>query len=236
MATSLPYLALDADDTLWHNEPIYQASQRRFRELLFAYHDPAWVEERLNVTEIRNLQHFGYGIKGFTLSMIETAIELSEGRISAAQIQSIVDMGRDMVTHPVELLDGVATTVAQLTTTHRLMLLTKGDLLDQESKLARSGLGDHFSAIEVVSEKNTDTYADIMRRYVIAPNDFTMVGNSLKSDILPVAQLGATAVHIPYATTWVHERVHDAQLHDIAYHRLESLTALPDWLAEQPSS
>ncbi|MEM7404630.1 MAG: HAD family hydrolase [Pseudomonadota bacterium] len=230
MSTPPPYLALDADDTLWHNEPLYQASQRRFRELLFDYHDPAWVEARLNETEIRNLKHFGYGVKGFTLSMIETAIELSEGRVTAAQVQSIIDMGREMLTQPIELLPGVRDAVSELAESYRLMLVTKGDLLDQESKLARSGLGEHFSAIEVVSEKDRETYLDLMRRYSIAPADFTMVGNSLKSDVLPVASLGAVAVHIPYKTTWVHERVTEGDLSGVTYQALESIADLPAWL------
>ena len=230
MTSAPPYLALDADDTLWHNEPIYQATQKRFREVLFDYHDPQWVEERLNQTEIGNLQHFGYGIKGFTLSMIETAIELSEGRINATQIQMIVDMGREMVSHPVVLLDGVEDTIIELANQYQLMLLTKGDLLDQESKLARSGLGGHFSSIEVVSEKNVATYQDIMRRYAIQPDEFTMVGNSLKSDVLPVAQLGGCAIHIPYQTTWVHERVTESELQQMHYHQLDKFSELPDWL------
>lgn len=231
MTDALPYLALDADDTLWHNEPLYQASQRRFRELLFYYHDPAWVEARLNETEIRNLQHFGYGVKGFTLSMIETAIELSEGRVTAEQVQSIIDMGREMLTQPIELLPGVQQAIATLAESHRLMLVTKGDLLDQETKLARSGLGQHFSAIEVVSEKDPATYADLMTRYAIAAPDFTMVGNSLKSDVVPVASLGGVAVHIPYRTTWVHERVTDTDLAGVPYQTLTSISELPHWLA-----
>lgn len=231
MTSARPYLALDADDTLWHNEPIYQATQKRFREVLFDYHDSQWVEERLNQTEIRNLQHFGYGIKGFTLSMIETAIELSEGRINATQIQMIVDMSREMLSHPVVLLDGVEDTIIELANQYQLMLLTKGDLLDQESKLTRSGLGGHFASIEVVSEKNVATYQDIMRRYAIQPDEFTMVGNSLKSDVLPVTQLGGCAIHIPYQTTWVHERVAESELQQVHYHRLEKLSELPDWLA-----
>lgn len=233
MPEDLPFLALDADDTLWHNEPIYQNTQRRFRELLFAYHDPDWVEARLNATEVRNLAHFGYGIKGFTLSMIETAIELSEARVSAVEIQSIVDLGRDMLMHPVELLDGVADAVEALSLTHRLMLLTKGDLLDQEDKLARSGLGEHFAAIEVVSEKNVPTYSAVLARHGIAPESFVMVGNSLKSDILPVVELGGTAVHIPYGTTWVHERVSDEHLEGVDFHTLDRLESLPRWLAER---
>lgn len=220
-------VALDADDTLWHNEPIYQATQQRFRDLLFAYHDPDWVEARLNETQIRNLEHFGYGIKGFVLSMIETAIDLSEGRVGATGIQSIIDMGRDMLAHPVELLDGVAEAVVRLAAHHRLMLVTKGDLLDQESKLARSGLGEHFDAIEVVSEKDAVTYGALLVRHSVWPGNFVMVGNSLRSDILPVVDLGAHAVHIPYRTTWVHEQVDGQALNGLHYHELETISGLP---------
>jgi putative hydrolase of the HAD superfamily len=223
-------VALDADDTLWHNEPIYQGTQRRFRELLFAYHDADWVEARLNATEIRNLEHFGYGIKGFTLSMIETAIELSERRVTADEVQSIIELGRDMVRHPVELLVGVESAVIELASKHRLMLVTKGDLMDQESKLARSGLGEHFTDIEVVSEKNEGTYRDLMARHDIAPQQFLMVGNSLKSDVLPVVAAGARAVHIPYQTTWVHEQVTPAHLDGVTYHQLDCLGELDAWL------
>ena len=228
---TIKLLALDADDTLWHNEPIYQNTQKRFRDLLFEYHDPAWVEARLNETEIRNLTHFGYGVKGFVLSMIETAIELSEGRVSAHEIQNIIDMGREMLVEPIELLPGVGDAVKRLGESHSLMLITKGDLLDQESKLARSGLGEHFHAIEIVSEKDPATYTDILARREVSPAEFMMVGNSIRSDILPVIEIGGQAVHIPYATTWVHERVDPETLNEVPFHRLERLEHLPDWLA-----
>src|SRR5687768_3259022 len=140
-------VALDADDTLWHNETLFTATQTHFRELLARYHDPEWIDRRLYETETRNLSHFGYGVKGFTLSMIETAIELTEGRVTGAEVQRIVDLGREMLRAPVDLLDGVAETVAALADAYRLVLVTKGDLFDQESKLARSGLGDAFSAV-----------------------------------------------------------------------------------------
>ncbi|HEX8318416.1 HAD family hydrolase [Longimicrobium sp.] len=224
-------VALDADDTLWHNEPIFTATQERFRALLTSYHDAAWIDERLYAAEKRNLQHFGYGVKGFVLSMIETAIELTEGRIAGNEVQRIIDMGREMLTAPVELLDGVAETVEALAENHRLMLLTKGDLFDQEAKLARSGLGDRFSAIEIVSEKDARTYAGVIARHRIDPSRFVMVGNSLKSDVLPVLQAGGAAVHIPYAITWIHEQVPDEALHGQEFARLESIRQLPGWLA-----
>src|SRR6478672_3740029 len=147
-------IAFDADDTLWHNETVFQATEKQFAELLARHHPADWVRERLFATEMKNLQHFGYGIKGFTLSMIETAIDLTEGNISGDEIRQILAWGHEMLRAPVQLLDGVRETVEALSTEHRLMLLTKGDLFDQESKLARSGLGDYFSEVQIVSEKN----------------------------------------------------------------------------------
>lgn len=220
-------IAFDADDTLWHNERLFQATESQFTELLAAYHSADWVRQRLLATEIRNLGHFGYGIKGFILSMIETAIELTEQRIGGAEIQHIIDWGHAMLRAPVDLLDGVRETIEALAPDYKLMLLTKGDLFDQESKLARSGLGDHFDAVEIVSEKDAKTYAAIMRRHGIAPPQFLMVGNSVKSDILPVLEAGGAAVHIPYETTWAHEHV--AEPH-AEFTRLERITELPAWL------
>jgi putative hydrolase of the HAD superfamily len=227
-------VALDADDTLWHNETIFTATQTQFRTLLARYHDADWIDRRLYETETRNLRHFGYGVKGFTLSMIETAIELTEGRITGGEVQRIIDLGREMLGAPVELLDGVAETVAELATSYRLVLLTKGDLLDQESKLARSGLGDAFAAVEIVSEKDARTYAAVMARQRVAPDRFVMVGNSLRSDVLPVLDAGGAAVHIPYHVTWQHEHVDESALLGREFARLASLRELPAWLATVP--
>lgn len=220
-------IAFDADDTLWHNEPLYLTTHDKFKQLLHPYHNAEWMEQRLHETEIRNLQHFGYGVKGFTLSMIETAIELSEGRVSGAEIQTIIELGKEMLYAPIELLEGAAQTVAQLAASHKLMLITKGDLLDQESKIARSGLGDYFSLIEVVSEKDIDTYKRLIAKHGISPERFLMVGNSLKSDILPVLALGGQAVYIPYRTTWSHERVAAEDLDSKPYITIEDIGQLP---------
>ncbi|MCG3119951.1 MAG: hypothetical protein ALAOOOJD_02509 [bacterium] len=227
LTTPLDLIALDADDTLWHNEHLYLATHDKFKQLLRQYQPEAWIEPRLNAIEIRNLQHFGYGIKGFTLSMIETAIELSEGRVSGAEIQTIIEFGREMLRAPIELLAGAAETVAQLAASHKLMLITKGDLLDQESKIARSGLGDYFSLIEVVSEKDIDTYKRLITKHGIPPERFLMVGNSLKSDILPVLALGGQAVYIPYRTTWSHERVAEEDLDSTQYITISDIGQLP---------
>lgn len=230
MSSTFKIIAFDADDTLWHNEIIFQSTHKRFVGLLESYHDPEWILDRLFATEINNLKHFGYGIKGFTLSMIETAVELTEGRISGEEIQEIVDMGRDMLAHPVELLEGVQEVVEEVASKYPVMLLTKGDLLDQETKLARSGLGELFSAIEIVSEKNVETYQAVFERQNIHPKDFLMVGNSVKSDVIPVLEAGADAVYIPYQTTWAHEQVPDDQIDSLTFTHLKHIAELPAWL------
>lgn len=221
-------IAFDADDTLWHNETHYREAEVRFQTMLAAYHDAAWIQERLVATEIGNLAHFGYGIKSFILSMIETAVELTEGRITGTDVQRIVDLGKEMLSHPVESLPGVEPVLTALQGRYQLLVITKGDLLDQESKLARSGLGAYFSGLDVVSEKDEGTYRAILDRRGVAVSEFLMVGNSVKSDILPVVALGAQAVHIPAATTWVHEHVPDVDTSRFA--TLARMDLLPDWL------
>jgi putative hydrolase of the HAD superfamily len=223
-------VALDADDTLWHNEPLYTSTRDQFRALLIEYEPAALVDERLYETELRNLQHFGYGVKGFLLSMIETAIELTSGKVDSADVQRIIGWGREMLASPVTLLEGAAEAVEALARAFPLVLLTKGDLVDQESKLARSGLGAHFTGIEIVSEKDARIYRNVMKRYSVAPDRFVMVGNSLRSDILPVIEAGGHAVYVPYEVTWVHERVTEEALADAHFHRIATLGELPDVL------
>lgn len=227
MPTRFDLVAFDADDTLWHNETHFQGTQQRFRELLAEYHPPEWIDARLEAAELRNLTHFGYGVKGFVLSMIETAVELTEGRVSGAQVQQIVDWGRQMLSHPIELLPGVREAVAKVAEVHRVAVITKGDLLDQEAKLARSGLGELFSAFEVVSEKDAKTYTAVMRRLGVEPSRFVMVGNSVRSDVLPVLTAGGSAVHVPYHLTWAHEQVPAG---GATFTTLGSLAELPGWL------
>ena len=224
--TDIQLIAFDADDTLWHNESIFYATEKQFAELLASYHAEEWVRKRLFETEMKNLAIFGYGIKGFILSMIESAIELTEGRISGSEIRKIIEWGHQMLQAPVALLDGVRETIEQLAPCYRLMLLTKGDLFDQESKLARSGLGELFSAVEIVSEKNSATYAKLMKRHAVAPENFLMVGNSLKSDVLPALESGARAIHIPYSTTWAHEHVSEEFLSGKEFTSLSSMREL----------
>jgi putative hydrolase of the HAD superfamily len=200
-------IGFDADDTLWQNELLYVDAQDKLKQLLSDYAAGEMVEERLFETEMRNLPSYGYGIKSFTLSMIETAIQLTDGKIDGDDVLSIISFAREMLTAQVQLLAYVEDTVRELTTSHTLMVITKGDLLDQESKLARSGIGDCFRHVEVVSTKTPEAYAALLAKYGVAPQTFLMVGNSLKSDILPVLALGGKAVYIPYHTTWAHETV-----------------------------
>jgi putative hydrolase of the HAD superfamily len=219
-------VALDADDTLWHNEPLYTSTREQFSALLARYEPSGVLEERLYEVELRNLQHFGYGVKGFVLSMIESAIELTDGRLDSADVRTIIDWGRQMLGSPVELLDGVKEAVEELASEYPIILLTKGDLLHQESKLARSGLGQYFTGIEIVSEKDSHVYRNIMKRYAVPANRFVMVGNSLRSDILPVLEAGAHAVYVPYDISWVHERVSDEALAEAQFHRIAHIRDL----------
>lgn len=224
-------IAFDADDTLWHTERLYAEAQIRFKNLLARYHDPEWIEARLNEAELRNLQHFGYGIKAFALSMIETAIDLTEGRIAGSDLKTIIDSAKEMLAADVELLEHVADTIAAVSRTYQLMLITKGDLHDQESKIARSGLARHFQQIEIVSDKRRENYSAVLNQHHIEPERFLMVGNSLRSDILPVLSLGASAVYIPYPITWVQE-VADPPSGQPGFYELKHLGLLPDLLAE----
>lgn len=223
-------IALDADDTLWHNERLFQNTQGEFRSLLSKHVDPSIIDEKLYEAEKRNLKHFGYGVKGFVLSMIDTAIEITNGAVESNDIKHIMSMGRAMLDAPIELLPGVQETVEKLAADYRLMLLTKGDLFDQETKLARSGLGDHFSAIEIVSEKNKRTYESIFKRHGVEASRFVMVGNSLKSDVLPALEAGAAAVHIPHEITWALEVIPEELLEDHVFTRLEAIDQLPAFL------
>ncbi len=219
-------IAFDADDTLWHNETLYTATQEKLRELLSHYTSSETVDQKLYQTEMRNLQYYGYGIKSFALSMIETAIELTEGRILGHEIQQIIDNAKDMRRAGVQLLEGVEETIALLAKSYPLMIITKGDLFDQETKLARSGIADYFSIIEIVSGKTKDTYVHLLEKHHIDPARFLMVGNSLKSDILPVLELGGCGVYIPYEQTWEHEVV-DAGAIEMRYHQLDQIGLLP---------
>lgn len=223
-------IGFDADDTLWHNESIFEKVHERYRALLAQYHPAVTVDRTLFATEMRNLELYGYGVKGFTLSAIETAIALTGGRISADEIQRLIDLGREMLAHPVELLEGIAETLPVVAARHRVILITKGDLRDQERKLAKSGLAEHFHHVEIVSEKDEATYAAILRRQSLPANRFLMVGNSLKSDILPVLALGGSGAYVPYHLTWAHEHVDDVPVAEGRFFRLKTVRELPEVL------
>jgi putative hydrolase of the HAD superfamily len=201
-------IGFDADDTLWHSECHFQAAHAEFERILARYIDvgDARIHERLLATERANLKLFGYGAKGMTLSMVEAAIELSSERIAATDLHRIVRLGKSILCHPVELLPGVREAVQRVAETHRVVLITKGDLFHQEAKVRGSGLADVFSRIEIVSEKDRATYARVLGECAVAPRRFAMVGNSLRSDIAPVIELGGWGVYMPYAVTWAHEQ------------------------------
>lgn len=230
IACMIDALAFDADDTLWHNESLFRDTQSEFRRLLRRYHDDEWIERRLYATEVRNLAHFGYGVKSFMLSMVETAVELTEGRMSGAEIQRILELGKAMLEAPIALLEGAAETVEALARARDLMLITKGDLFDQESKLERSGLREHFRHVEVVTRKEPSTYQRILQRHRIDPAGFVMVGDSLRSDVLPVLAIGGRAVHIPCPTPWQHEVVEAQELPSAGWVRLERIADVPRWV------
>jgi putative hydrolase of the HAD superfamily len=207
-------VAFDGDDTLWHNESIFSMTQDKFRALLASYVDGEALDARLLATERENVQVYGYGVKGFTLSMIETAIEVTDGRVPARTLEQILTFAKEHLAHPVELLPGVIDTLGALSGRTRLLLVTKGDLFDQETKIARSGLSEIFDGIEVVPEKDPTVYRRILTRYGIDADGFLMVGNSVKSDVLPVLEIGGQAALIEYHLTWELEKAEPPQAHD----------------------
>lgn len=205
---NITHIAFDADDTLWGHEHVFVDAKARCLELLRPYMQPGMdLEQELYAFERKNLKIFGYGVKGFTLSMIETAIELSNGKISGAEIQRIIDLGKEMLAHEIDLLPGVTEALAAFKPHFKLLLITKGDLFAQENKIARSGLAPEFDIIEIVSEKDPTTYRNLLARHGIDPTGFLMLGNSLRSDVLPIVEIGGRAVHIPHEYTWHHEAI-----------------------------
>jgi putative hydrolase of the HAD superfamily len=223
-------LGFDGDDTLWHSETRFHFTQGEFRDLLRRHVPEADVDARLHETEMANLAIYGYGVKSFTLSMLETAIELTQARIPTADLDVILGWGKRMLMQPTELLEGVAETLRRLSSEHDLVLITKGDLFDQESKLARSGLGELFLGVEILSDKNVEMYRGVFKRRGIDPAEFVMVGNSLRSDVVPVVALGARAIHIPYQVTWQHEEVPEDELPERGWRRLEAIAEVPEAL------
>ena len=203
--TRLTTIGFDADDTLWQNERFFRITQDRFAELLSDYAEPAHLEARLIAAERRNVGHYGFGIKGFTLSMIETAIEVTDRKVPASVIAELIAAGQEMLRHPIELLPHARAAVEALAGRYRVLLITKGDLLDQERKLAQSGLGDLFDGVEIVSHKTSEAYADIFARHGEGPEQAMMVGNSLRSDVIPALRAGGWGVFVPHDLTWALE-------------------------------
>jgi len=217
-------IGFDADDTLWHNERFFQLTQTRFAELLRDHADADHLLDRLVAVERRNLGHYGFGIKGFVLSMIETALEVTDGAVPAPIIAELLAAGREMLAHPIELLPGARAAVEALSGHGALVLITKGDLLDQERKLAQSGLGDLFDAVEIVSDKTVATYTRIFARHGAAQS--LMVGNSLKSDVIPAIEAGGYGVHVPHGLTWAFEHAEAPRAHP-RFREIATLGALP---------
>jgi putative hydrolase of the HAD superfamily len=227
VTASLSAIGFDADDTLWQNEQFYRLTEKRFTALLADYAEADDLSNRLLEAEKRNLKAYGFGIKGFTLSMIETAIEVTEGRVPASVIHEIVDAGRDLLSHPVEPLPHARAALEALSGKYRLILITKGDLFDQERKLAQSGLGELFSAVEIVSDKSAAVYERVFTRHGDGPARSMMVGNSLKSDVIPALKAGCWGVYVPHSLTWALEQ-DEAPAQDRRYRLITHLGELPD--------
>jgi putative hydrolase of the HAD superfamily len=225
----LKVIAFDADDTLWHNEAYFQETEQKFCALLENYLPQHTVARELLQTEIANISLYGYGIKAFMLSMIETAIRITDKQISNEAIEKIINYGREHLEKPVELIDGVEEVLKQLKGKYRLVMATKGDLLDQERKLKKSGLDHYFHHIEIMSEKKENDFQKLIKHLDIQPVEFAMVGNSLKSDVLPVLTLGGHGFHIPYHVTWAHERV-ETQIENERFTVLNSIHELLNYL------
>ncbi|WP_178985037.1 HAD family hydrolase [Winogradskyella helgolandensis] len=226
---NIKVIGFDADDTLWVNETYFRDAEEEVGQLLSHYETPNKIDQELFRMEIVNLPTYGYGVKGFILSMIELAVELSNGTVSNAIISKILTIGKDMINKPIELLDGVEEVLKVLSKDYRLIVATKGDLLDQERKLEKSGLLKYFHHIEVLSEKHETNYTQLLKRLDIEPESFLMVGNSLKSDILPLVKIGSQAIHVPFHTTWQHEKVTEKEANGSDYKTVNSLTEILDF-------
>lgn len=216
-------IGFDADDTLWVNETYFREAENEFARLLSEYETPNKIDQELFKMEMDNLPLYGYGVKAFVLSMVQSALELSNYNISHKTIEAILNIGKDMLNKPVELLDGVEEVLKTLSKKYRLILATKGDLLDQERKLEKSGLTKYFHHIEVLSDKKESNYSNLLNHLDIKPSEFLMIGNSLKSDVLPLVNLKAQAIHVPFHTTWAHEIVSEKETNGKTYKTVKNL-------------
>lgn len=227
---NIKVIGFDADDTLWVNETYYREAEDEFTKLLSAYETPNKTNQELFKKEMNNLVLYGYGVKSFVLSMIESAIEISNNSISSKAIQDIINIGKKMIDKPVELLEGAEEVLKTLLPKFRLIMATKGDLLDQERKLKKSGLTNYFHHIEVLSDKKEANYSQLLNHLDINPSEFLMIGNSLKSDVLPLINIKAKAIHVPYHTTWEHEQVKEEETSGKIYKTVNSLTEILNFL------
>lgn len=232
--TSFDLIAFDADDTLWHNERLYRMARARFHRLLSRYSLHGDIDERVDEVEIRNLSVYGYGVTSFVLSLIEVAIELTDGQITGDDVQALLDLAKEMLTAPVQLFDQAEETLARLSSAYPLMLITKGDLHHQRSKVEGSGLEGYFRHVEVVSAKTPKVYRAILARHDVPASRFLMIGNSLRSDVLPVVAIGGWAVYVPNHLTWSHEHADppaEARQRYLEVERLDQVPALVEQLA-----
>ncbi|WP_170333619.1 HAD family hydrolase [Ruegeria arenilitoris] len=227
MGQNLTTIGFDADDTLWHNERFFQLTQAHFADLLADHADKDHLMQRLLAAEKRNIRHYGYGIKGFTLSMIETAIEVTDDRVPASVIRQLVEAGQEMLAHPIELLPHAREAIEGVAATHQVVLITKGDLIDQERKLAQSGLGELFDGVEIVSEKTSQTYQRVFDQYGAGPAAAMMVGNSMRSDVVAPIQAGCWGVYVPHGLVWEVEHA-ETPADNSRYRELRDLGQLPD--------
>jgi putative hydrolase of the HAD superfamily len=222
--SNIKVIGFDADDTLWVNETYFRDAENEFARLLSKFETPNKIDQELFKMEMKNLPVYGYGVKGFVLSMVEMALELSNQTVSNKVIEAILEIGKDMINRPVELLDGVEEVLHTLSKKYKLIVATKGDLLDQERKLEKSGLLDYFHHIEVLSDKKEANYSKLLNHLDIKPSEFLMIGNSLKSDILPLINIKAHAIHVPFHTTWAHEEVSHMDKKDSSYKTVANLS------------
>lgn len=226
---NIKVIGFDADDTLWVNETYFREAEEAVGLLLSHYETPNKIDQELFKIEIKNLPTYGYGVKGFILSMIELAVDISNGTVSNEVIAEMLKIGKDMINKPIELLDGVEDVLKVLSKDYKLILATKGDLLDQERKLEKSRLLKYFHHIEVLSEKQEENYSKLLKHLDIEPEAFLMIGNSLKSDILPLVNIGSKAIHVPFHTTWQHEKVTKKETNGSEYKTVKSLTEILDF-------
>jgi putative hydrolase of the HAD superfamily len=224
-------IGFDADDTLWDNESLYHRAKVRFKELLSKHQDPDMIAWRLDEIEVRNVGVYGYGIKSFALSMVEAALEISGGKVDGQALGSIIDISKEMMTAGVELFENAEETVSKLSETYDLMLITKGDQFEQQRKINHSGLLEYFRYIEIVGDKSKEIYRALLEKYRINPQQFLMVGNSLRSDILPVIAIGGKAVYIPNELTWSHETASIEEIDGATFDKLEHLGQLPEYIS-----